>query len=288
MRKSAISLIIIAFISLSFKADKPAYRLYNQEGKKTSYKKMMKDLMTADIIFIGELHNDPIAHWLEFEISNDIIFQMGDSVVLGAEMFERDNQLQIDEYLGHLYDASKFEAEVKLWNNYKTDYKPLLELAKNNGLRFIASNIPRRYASMVSRGGFEILDTLSDVAKSYIAPLPFPYDPEVKCYKDMMNMAGMPAHMTENLPKAQAVKDATMAYSISENYKTGQIFIHYNGSYHSKNFEGIIWYLNHYTSGLNIKTVEIVNQVDITEVEEENLGIASYIICVPNTMTKTY
>ena len=142
---------------------------------------------------------------------------------------------------------------------------------------------------MISRKGFEILDTLSDEAKNYLAPLPFHYDPEVKCYKDMLNMAaGMPAHMSENLPKAQAAKDATMAWSIHENFTSGQIFIHYNGSYHSSNFEGIIWHLNQYNKDLKIRTVEIVTQDDISEVSEENLGIASYIICVPNSMTKTY
>lgn len=285
-----IAIVILAIGLLAFKSDKPAYRIYNIEGKTISYNKMMKDIITADIVFFGELHNDPIAHWLELEITKDLFTQKGDSLILAAEMFERDDQLIIDEYLGKLYAANKFEAEVKLWNNYKTDYKPLMDLALENGLRFVASNVPRRYASMVSKSGLEILDTLSDMAKTYLAPLPVEYDPEVKCYKDMLKMMGegMPARMSENLPKAQALKDATMAYSISEYWSPGKTVIHYNGSYHSKNFEGIIWYLNRYVDNLNIVTVETVIQEDIMELEEENRGIASYIFVVPNSMTKTY
>ena len=87
-------------------------------------------------------------------------------------MFERDDQLIIDEFLAGSYEADKFEAEVKLWKNYKTDYKPLMTFAKDSGLYFIASNVPRRYASMVSKKGFEVLDSLTDIAKQYIAPLP--------------------------------------------------------------------------------------------------------------------
>ncbi len=215
---------------------------------------------------------------------------LGNRLIPGAEMFERDDQLIIDEYLADLYDAGKFEPEAKLWKNYDTDYKPLLEFSRKNGLKFIATNVPRRYASMVSRSGLDILDSLSEEAKEYIAPLPILYDPELKGYKDMLNMMqggnGM-AHANPNLPKAQAIKDATMAYSILEHWQEGKTFIHYNGAYHSRNFEGIIWYLLQADPGLKIITVETVIQEDISALAEDNKGVASYIVCVPESMTKT-
>lgn len=266
--------------------DKPAYRLFNSEGKEVKYSVMLREAYSADMIFIGELHNNAIAHWIELEVTQALHKEKGNVLLLGAEMFERDDQLVIDEYLGGLYDASKFEPEVKLWKNYKTDYRPLVEFARENNLRFIATNIPRRYASMVNKGGFEALDSLSEKALEYIAPLPFPYDPELKCYSDMMDM-GM-SHTNENLPKAQAAKDATMAWSMVENRKEGMVMIHYNGSYHSKNHQGIIWYMNHYLPGLKIITIEIVSQDDISSLEEENRGIADFIIAVPSNMTTTY
>ncbi|MCA1757808.1 MAG: ChaN family lipoprotein [Bacteroidales bacterium] len=266
--------------------ENPAYRLYNTEGKEIKYSAMLKGITGADAVFLGELHNNPIAHWIELEVTEYLFEQKGSSLVLGAEMFERDDQLIINEYLAGLYDASKFEAEVKLWKNYKTDYRPLVEFSRENGLPFIATNIPRRYASMVNKGGFEALDSLSGKALGYLAPLPFPYDPELKCYSDMMQMGG--GHATENLPKAQAAKDATMAWSLAENWSEGKVLIHYNGSYHSKNHQGIIWYLNHYLPGMEIVTIEIVSQYDISTLEEENIGIADFIIAVPANMTTTY
>jgi uncharacterized iron-regulated protein len=290
--KSAITLLLLAVVTMANAQDKPAYRVFNSEGKKADYGDIIKSCRKADIVFFGELHDDPIAHWLELEITKSLFEEHGTSLVLGAEMFEADNQLMMDEYLSGTYDASKFEAEVKLWKNYKTDYKPLVEFAKKNKLRFVATNIPRRYASVVNKQGFEGLSALTREAQQYIAPLPFPYDPEVKCYKDMLNMGGMgqgaAAHANENLPKAQAAKDATMAHFIMKNLGDGKKFIHYNGSYHSSNFEGIVWYLLKAKPDLTIVTIETVVQENTEKVETDNTGVATWIITVPSTMTRTY
>jgi uncharacterized iron-regulated protein len=292
MIKHILLIVLTALISFSFTPDKPAYKLFDNNGKEVKYKKMIRELKKNRIVFIGELHDNPISHWMELQITKDLYDSTTQTLILGAEMFEADNQLVIDEYLQKLFDDKKFEAELKLWKNYKTDYKPLMLFARDNGLRFVATNIPRRYANIVFRKGFEGLDELSDEAKKYIAPLPVKYDPEVKCYKDMLNMgdspAGKAAHVMANLPKAQAVKDATMAYFINKNMEPGKIFIHYNGSYHSKDHEGIIWYLSLMGKGYEIVTVSTVNQKDINVLDDENKGTADYIICVPDDMTRTY
>ena len=315
---SAVLLTVFtAFTFLSFTGDKPAYLLFDQDGKKVKYAKMIKELEKADIIFFGELHTDPIAHWLQLELTKDLYDQKQDALVLGAEMFEADNQLILNEYLNDMYPTDKFEAEMRLWGNYQTDYKPMVEFAKENQIPFIATNIPRRYASMVHKKGFEALEGLSEEAKGYIAPLPILYDPEVKCYKDMLNMMGMgmpkkemvmpkkdttmakkemampkkgmgmPTHGSENLPKAQAAKDATMAHFIMENWSEGKTLFHLNGSYHSNNFQGIVWHLQQRDEDLKIITIATVLQSEIESVSDENLNIADYIICIPENMTRT-
>lgn len=285
-RSFPVLLITFGLLTTAFVSDNPAYRIFNSEGKKSSYSEMLEAAAKADIVFIGELHNNSVAHWLELEITGDMFTEAGSNLVIGAEMFERDDQLIIDEYIAGRYTADKFEPEVKLWKNYKTDYKPLLEFAKNHGLKFVATNIPRRYAAMVNKGGFEALDSIAPEALSYVAPLPFDYDPELKAYKDMLEMGGQ--HVTENLPKAQAAKDATMAWSIAENLSDGKKFIHYNGSYHSTDFGGILWYLNLYRPGLKIVTIETVSQDSIDKLDDENKGAASFVVAIPGNMTSTY
>ena len=98
----------------------------------------------------------------------------------------------------------------------------------------------------------------------------------------------MGGHGGDNLPKAQAIKDATMAYFILENRENNNLFIHYNGSYHSDNYEGINWYLKKADNNLNIVTISIVEQDNIKKFNKENKSKADYIIVVSSTMTKTY
>lgn len=291
MKTISAIIIITSLAMLSFKSDKPAYVLYDSEGRKVKYEKMIQAVSNADVVFFGELHDNPIAHWLEYEVTADLFRIAGDRLVQGAEMFEADNQLLLDEYLSAAYETDKFEAEVKLWKNYKTDYKPLVEFAKKNKLPFIATNVPRRYASVVSKKGLEALEQLPAEARNYIAPLPIFYDPEVKSYKDMLEMVGMPGmggKPNENFPKAQAIKDATMAHFILKNLEPGKIFIHYNGSYHSDNYLGIIYYLKRERPDIKVATITTVLQADTASLSTEYKGTADYLVVIPETMTRTY
>jgi len=292
MRKVTYIFLVIIFSAIvAFKPDKPAYLLFDKKGKETKFKDMIKEAASADVILFGESHNDPVCHWLELETTKSLFEENGDKLVLAAEMFETDNQLLIDEYLSGLIKQKNFEDEAKLWDNYKTDYKPLVEFAKEKKLRFVASNVPRRYASMVNKGGFEVLNNIDLQAKELLAPLPFPYDPELPGYKGMIKMmeeAGQASHATENLPKAQALKDATMAHFILKNWEPGKVVLHYNGSYHSDGFEGINWYLKNQKPDLKIMTITTIAQDTIDNLKEENIGKADYTICVPTNMTKTY
>lgn len=286
MKNIIVSLLVLLSLS-SFTGDKPAYRIFNNEGKKVKYKKMLEAAKDADVVFFGELHNNPVVHWLQLELTKDLYTEKQGNIVLGAEMFETDNQLILNEYLKGNISKKSFEKEARLWPNYKTDYKPLVEFAKDSNLIFVATNIPRRYASTTYKKGFEGLDELSAEAKSYIAPLPIEYDSTLKGYSDMMKqMQGM-GHANPNLPKAQAIKDATMGYSIAEFAGNGKTFIHYNGAYHSNNYEGILWYLNRYKPNLKIVTITSVEQADVDTLSEDNVNLANFIIVVNENMTKT-
>ena len=287
--KTKLLLLLVLALFISMKGDKKAYNLFDANGKTAKYKSLLKDATEADIVFFGELHNNPISHWLQYELTADIYIETNGNIVLGAEMFEADNALILNEYLAGTIRTKDFEKEARLWSNYTTDYKPLIEFAKDSSIAFIATNIPRRYASLVHSKGFEGIEQLSEEAQAFIAPTPITYDPEVECYKAMLEMSGMGGgHVNENFPKAQAVKDATMAYFIMENWEQGQTFIHYNGTYHSDNFEGIVWHLKMGNPDLKILTIATVEQGELDKLDEESVGIADYILCVDANMTKTY
>jgi len=191
-RDAFMLLLLTGFTAFTAMAQKPAYKLFREDGKKVKYEKMAEAAADADIVLFGEYHTNPISHWIQLELTKDLFDARGEALILGAEMFEADNQLIMDEYLAGQITEAKFEEEARLWKNYKTDYKPLVKLAKENELTFVATNIPRRYANMVFKRGAVSLDSLSDEALSYIAPLPLEYDTSLSCYKQLMGSGGAP------------------------------------------------------------------------------------------------
>lgn len=322
--KNILITLVTLLISVSLQSqDKPAYQIFTSDGDEVRYSKMLKELQKADFVFYGELHNNAIAHWLELEITRDLFEEKGQELVLGAEMFESDNQILIDELFNGFLTDKKFTEDCRLWKNYPTDYKPLLMFAKEKKIPFVATNIPRRYASLVATKGFEVLDSLSAEAKAFLPPLPIDFDPEVPCYKYMLSMmeematpstgakspsaaampampakaaampgapvgAAMAAHGGQNTVKAQAIKDATMAWFMNKYYKPGNQFIHYNGSYHSDNHEGIIWYLKKLQPNAKIVVITTVSQDELKELEKETKGKGDFVVVVQSRMTNTY
>ena len=283
MKKVSI-LIAFAFTLILHAQEKKAYQLFDKNGKKVSYGKLLKAAEKADVVLFGEYHNNAIAHWLELELTKDIAEKK--EVVLGAEMIEADNQKQLDSYLKDEITQKQLDSTARLWPNHKTDYKPLVDFAKEKKLPFIATNIPRRYASLVSKKGFEALEALTEEEKSWIAPLPIAYDANLPGYVNMMKMMG--DHASPNIPKAQAIKDATMAHFILKNKKDNAVFIHYNGSYHSDNFEGIYWYLKKDSPELKIMTIATIEQKDVKKIMPEEYTKADYILVIDEDVTKTY
>jgi uncharacterized iron-regulated protein len=278
-------LICLLFSAIVFQAqDKKAYQLFDKNGKKTTYKKLLKEAGLTQVLLFGEYHNNAISHWLELEITKDLAESK--KLVLGAEMLEADNQKQLNQYLKGEIDQKKLDSVARLWKNYPNDYKPLVDFAKEKNFPFVATNIPRRYAAMVSKNGFEALEKLTDEEKSWIAPQPIPYDASLPGYVQMMKMMG--EHTSPNMPKAQASKDATMAYFINKNLEENTVFIHYNGTYHSDKFEGISWYLKTYHPEIKIVTISTVEQSDLSKLEQENYNKADFILVIDEDVTKTY
>jgi uncharacterized iron-regulated protein len=280
-----IILLVSLVITITSKGqDKLPYQLFDKNGKKTTYAKLLKSTENTEVVLFGEHHDNSIVHWLQLEFTKDIAAKK--PVILGAEMIEADNQKQLDLYLRDEINQKKLDSTARLWPNYITDYKPLVDFAKKNKLPFIATNIPRRYASMVFKKGLEELQNLTPEEKSWMAPLPIEFDINLPGYKAMMTMQG--GHAGDKMPKAQAIKDASMAHFITKNLKPNTVFIHYNGTYHSDNFEGINWYLKRTLPAIAIITIATVEQKELKKLLKENYNKADFILVVDEDVTKTY
>lgn len=266
------------------------YRLYNNKGKTINYQQMVQQLSKADVVLFGEIHNCAVTHWLELHILQSLYHIHNSKMALGMEMLEADQQLIIDEYLKGLISSDRFEEEARLWQNYATDYAPLVSFARENKIPTIATNVPRRYAAMVKEHTLTILDSLSNEAKHYLPSLPiaYQYNPQAEQGFAMMQMMGgkKNKHNNQHFAEAQALKDATMAWHIAQTKKPK--ILHINGNMHSDANSGIISYLKIYAPQKKIITIRTVQQEDITTLDETYKGLADFYICIPEDMTTTY
>ncbi len=285
MRRSIVLVQCIALLSCTaFAQVRPAYTLFNAKGKKIPHASMLRTVRNADIILFGEEHDNPIAHWLQLLVAQDLVAQ--GPLIMGAEMIEADDQVALDRYLRGEIDQAGLDTLARLWKNHPTDYAPLVDLAKEMHLPFVACNVPRRYARAVSKGGFEALDTVPADERAWIAPLPIAFDPALSGYVKMLTMMG--DHASPEMAKAQALKDATMAYFIAKSATKGTRFLHFNGSFHSDFNEGIGWYLSRMRPELMRVTIATVTQEQVDRLEPEHLGQADIIICVDAAIPGTH
>lgn len=284
MKRIIFVVIFLLTYLISFSQEKKAYQLFDKNGKKVNYGKLLKAAEKAQILLFGEYHNNAISHWLELELTKDLARKK--DIILGAEMIEADDQIHLNQYLKGEINQKQLDTTARLWTNYKTDYKPLVDFAKERKIPFVATNIPRRFASIVFKKGFEGLENLTLEERSWIAPLPIAYDAELPGYVNMMKMMG--DHTSPNMPKAQAIKDATMAYFIFKNLKENSIFIHYNGTYHSDNFEGIYWHLKKIAPTLEIITIATIEQKELNKITIDDYNKADYILVIDQDVTKTH
>jgi uncharacterized iron-regulated protein len=296
-------------------------------------------LENADVLLVGEMHNDPLAHLLEAELLRTAVRrlrQAGQSpqraVALSLEMFERDVQIVLDEYLAGLITEKHFLSSSRPWNNYETDYRPLVELAREHQLHAIAANAPARYVTRASRAGADSLKALSPVALGWLPPLPFAPASAAYAGKFAQAMGGGPAlaasphgaatpaagearpaapteaparaqpapggqtsaaaaHGSANLLDAQNLRDATMAYAISEHLKRapGAFVFHVNGRFHSEERLGVTEHLLRYRPTTRVLVVTIVSDRSFPDFDAATMArLGDYVIVTDPRLTRTF
>jgi uncharacterized iron-regulated protein len=289
-----------------------AYRIFTGAGQPATMDDIVQAMGANQVVFVGETHDDPTAHMLELELlktateayagpaqavgdgatgthDGQAKSDEGRPLALSLEFFERDVQLPLDEYLAGLISESSFLEATRPWERYRTDYRPLVEFAKEHELPVIAANAPRRYVTMVARHGRESLNQLSPQALSYLPPLP--YGKASKAYRDqwiatisaVMEQEGMKcgvpvAHAAAppgshaqmgNQLDSQVLWDATMANSIYRYLSAhpDALVLHMVGGFHVERNTGIPEQLRAYMPDVRSMIVSLrpVGDVDTFE-----------------------
>jgi uncharacterized iron-regulated protein len=219
------------------------YKLYDSHLKKeTTVEQIAGELKKGEILVLGEQHDDSIGHLMEQKMFEVLYSKHNSHVILAMEMFHRDVQYILDEYLAGQISEKNFIKEARAWDTYKTDYRSAIEFAKSKGLKVVAANTPSRYANMVTRRGLESLNELSKaVRKNYLPPLPVD-TMKGEYYEKFLEAMGGHSMPGMNLYQSQNLWDATMSWSIVralKKDKEGIVFM-MNGRFHSDNHLGFV------------------------------------------------
>ncbi|MDY0042586.1 MAG: ChaN family lipoprotein [Desulforhabdus sp.] len=193
------------------------YYVMNKMGSILQLERFFEDLMHYGIVFVGEAHDSRESHEAELAILEGLS-ERDSELVLALEMFDRDVQDAVDDYLRGIISEEKFLELSHPWHNYQKDYRPLVELAKAQGMQVIAANVPRRVAAKVAKANTVSSEILG--ADSKYVPDIVHFDSAEYRHRFAGTMAGMASSApmksknVDGLYKAQVVKDAVMAASL--------------------------------------------------------------------------
>jgi uncharacterized iron-regulated protein len=317
MKKFYLPLLLLSSLSLTAQTQDTAkkglsesnYRIYSVKlGKEVTMADIVDDMKNYDVVFYGEEHNDSVTHYAEKTLFIDLYNKYNSTMTLSMEMFDRDVQGIMNEYLSGYIREKDFKHDARVWSNYR-DYRPMVELAKEKHLDVVCANSPSRYTNIAGRKGEKALEALPETSKKYFAPLP--YDTATgKYYEKLQEMSGhtmspastgkdstkqpvmppMPM-MAFDLVVAQSLWDATMAYSISEYIKIhkDKKVMQVNGKFHSEQGYAVVTQLKKYSPATKILIVTSSSDDSFPAIDwSKYKGYGDYILITDPKVPKTF
>lgn len=287
---------------------RPARAAYTGSGRPVALEEVVRAMEGVSVVFVGEEHDDSLGHVAEMELLAAAYRRWGAtgqpsphgggpdagetagaanvpeprSLVLSLEMFERDVQVVLDEYLAGLISEEHFLESARPWERYATDYRPMVEFARAHELPVVAANAPRRYVNLVAREGLGALDRLSDEALEYLPPGPIPEASERyrAQWDSIAGGAAAHAHMPPHLLEAQTLWDAAMAHAVARavDAHPRALVLHYTGAFHVADGTGTPEALQAYRPGTSDLVVVIRPAADPRVFPEELEGAGDFVI----------
>ena len=288
-----------------------AYRIYTSEGEAATLEDVVEAMAGAEVVFAGEVHRDPTAHALQQKLF-EAAYARRSKLALSLEMFERDVQPVLDEYLGGYITEEHFLRSSRPWANYQRAYRPLVEFAKAHALPVLAANAPRRYVNRVAREGRASLAALPPAAQAWLPPLPYPGpSPAYQEKWNALMQEAMPPgtesphgaenpHASsetapdsgaarphgrgtspENLLAAQALWDAAMAFTLARflTRQPGTLVFHVTGGFHAEEGAGTPEQLTHYRPGTRALVLAMQPVRDVKRFQlEQHGGLGDFIV----------
>ncbi|WP_431294895.1 ChaN family lipoprotein [Pedobacter sp. P26] len=266
------------------------YKIYDVKKQKSiSTDDIVADMEQADVLFFGEDHNDSVGHYLEATLFRKLHSKYPLKTALSLEMFHTDVQPELDEYLAGLISEKNFIKESRAWGNYK-DYRPLIEYAKQNRLKVIASNAATRYSNAVTLGGLKVLENFPKTSFNFLPPLPID-TAQGRYYEKFTETLGGHSMGPMKIYQTQNLWDATMAWSINKFIKAnrGIKVFQLNGRFHSDEKLGTLAKLKQLNPKLKILNISSFSDESFIKPDWEKFKyLGDYIILTDPKVKRSY
>ncbi|MCG9664743.1 ChaN family lipoprotein [Vibrio mediterranei] len=254
--------------SSEYQASKPEsiasfydYQLASPTGESISLSALPEAILDADVILVGEWHTHAGIHRFQADLLKELINKNPDTA-LSMEQFTRDKQPVVDDYLASQIGEQILIKQGGAWPNYESDYRPLVELAKNSDIDIIASNAPKSIVRCIGRQGVGYLDKLDEQERSLVAAT---IDTSDSPYKEkfMASMHHGDIEQTKKQYAAQLAWDVTMAESIV-NYMAAHPnsqVMHIAGKFHTEQALGTAAQIQQLNPDLSIVVITPVSDI---------------------------
>eukprot|EP00871_Galdieria_phlegrea_P002740 jgi/Galph1/3467/GphlegSOOS_G2141.1 len=270
-----------------------SYQIFDRNEKPTDMQHLLDSFVNADVILIGETHNDAVAHYVELALLNQLFEKTVSSVdgqrpvMLSLEFFNHDVQEIMNAFITGDIDEVEFLQQCPQKPSNIEDYLPLLRYCRANHIPVLASNAPKY---IIDLNGKEHLTTLSTEHRKHgIPPVPYPLpstsyqekflslmnhqlmmaahgmllpsSKEDMLSNSLSNMQEWERHLQHYLD-AQNLWDASMAYNIVSEIRDNpnRRICHICGKFHMEDGLGIPEHIHNYAPHLKVASVSIVPQ----------------------------
>ncbi len=264
-----------------------------------SLDQMADDLVNYDVVFFGEAHGHTANHYVQSQLFSEL-YQRNEKMSLSMEQFERSQQGIVDQYLSGEIGEQMLRDEGKAWDHYASSYRPMVELAKRNGLPVIAAEVPGNMVSCVGEEGASFLERLEGEPRTWIADkLHLQDGPYKERYLGFLAKNAGHSVVDPNMSEtekelkrflrfaAQVSRDDTMAMSIHDHLKANpdRKVMHINGSFHSAALLGTVERLKIRNPKLKLANIHpiLVKDAKNPEFDASLVGEGQYLLLIQST-----
>lgn len=216
-------------------------------GKAIDFPTLIDQLGPVNVIFVGEIHNNPEHHLIQVQLLQALMTRYAPPVAVAMEFFDTTRQSVLDRFMAGDLDENAFLKEVDWENAWRFPYRlyrPLLWVAKDKGSALLGINAPNRIVRKVARTGLESLppeernqiardiDLKNNAHRDYLSSIFKQHGSGKKSPHGLGNF--------DYFYQAQCVWDETMAQTIADYIKVhGGKMVVFTGNGHIVNRFGI-------------------------------------------------